>query len=345
VGKFAFVSEYASLEGCGKEAARERVSELGRDVSALVNAIQERGDQVRTHQQLVEVFRDVWTWHHVSLWKSAVFEPERAILSPMGDAIDTAPLRSFLQKHGMPSDPLAVEAEAKHIWAMLLWAALKLRALAGLELMLHEEMESRKSGFDAEIDEMVETIKAGQPALTTDKLREILSTGGQPLAVLLAEQEEGILRDAREALGALDSGLNQAVANASPRRKAGDRALGDAMLCSLSERTPVTYAVAWRFVLELERCRRWYDGSVDRELRRLSGDRTSDLFPFWEGMTWVASVLWRGCRQQIEHEAKAEGKLERKLAELNTKKYILYLKGPLDEEAGAVAEIRRMQEP
>jgi hypothetical protein len=91
------------------------------------------------------------------------------------------------------------------------------------------------------------------------------------------------------------------------------------LLSSLRNEAPATVAMAWRFVVEMQRCRGWMDTSIEDELRRLSSDRTAQLLASWDGLIWVAVALWQECRELIEAQAKAEGKIDRREAQRNSK--------------------------
>ncbi len=116
------------------------------------------------------------------------------------------------------------------------------------------------------------------------------------------------------------------------------------VICAFRRDAPITAIVAWRFVVEMQRCRRWRDPSIDRELNRLAKDFTSHIQEFWEGMVWVGSMLWGYYWPFMEEQAKREGKISRHEAELNSKRHLRTFQLMLDKEATAVEAIREREE-
>lgn len=111
-------------------------------------------------------------------------------------------------------------------------------------------------------------------------------------------------------------------------------------VCALRKEAPFTMVAAWRFVVEMRRCRRWHDVGIEEELERLSHDASGRLHTWWEGMIWIASLLWIHCGPMIQAQARMEGKIERKQAERNSKVHLLRLQTMLDDEAAAVSTFR-----
>jgi hypothetical protein len=114
----------------------------------------------------------------------------------------------------------------------------------------------------------------------------------------------------------------------------------DRLVTAFRNEVPTTAATAWRFVVNLQRCRAWSDLSINDELKRAEGDKTSKLHDWWVGLMWLASVLWQQYRTTIEQQAKAEGKIPRETATRESRVHLLRLHALLAIEAPAVRTLR-----
>lgn len=215
--------------------------------------------------------------------------------------------------------------------ALTVWIALRTTTMAGLELVLMSQENADQRRAASALDDLSPHVGSQQRARLEGLRTELGSTGLMEIEKLLIDTERLLDEDAAKLLAVLpaESNGDQAPTNASV----------DSFLDSLGTNVPVTSAVAWRMVVELERCRRSSADDIDQELHRLSQDPTRSIHHYWTGMIQIASDLWSVCRPQIEAQARREGILEAVPAEMNTKRHLMDLNDILDAEVPAVLRI------
>lgn len=206
-----------------------------------------------------------------------------------------------------------------------LWSVGKKRMLAGLETVLLWDL---RQAFETKLHSGEFTSPSHQAV--KDGLRENFVQETYPKVVeLLTVVGDAFDRYAGDLIGVLpDLSLSHEETTQLPSQWS-----------DLQQRAPVTCAVAWRFVVELQRCHAWQDDSVSNELKRLANDKTRHVFPAWDGLIWTASNLWRRYQRVIERQAKSEGKIDRSDGETNSKYHLSRLQSLLDIEAPEVAAI------
>lgn len=215
--------------------------------------------------------------------------------------------------------------------ALTVWIALRTTTMAGLELMLMSQENADQRRAASGLDDLSPHLGPQQRARLEGLRAELGSTGLIEIEELLMSTEKSLDEDAAKLLAVLPAESN---ADQPPTNEAAN-----SLLDSLGTNVPVTSAVAWRMVVELERCRQSSADDIGQELHRLSQDPTWSIHRYWTGMMQIASDLWSVCRPQIEAQASREGMIEAAPAELNTKRHLMDLNDILDAEVPAVLRI------
>ncbi|MCH8009344.1 MAG: hypothetical protein IIC91_10815 [Chloroflexi bacterium] len=219
-----------------------------------------------------------------------------------------------------------VDAEAR-------WDLFKLRTLAGLEVFWRPMMEGR-------LAHEVVSDAANQFDLK-DRAKQVLQSIASEMADRATSMMEESLEETRRTLDALDAGVIGLLPEVVSCGKSGAEPKSGGLLGAAVGDAPITCAAALRLVLELQRSRRWYSGSVSGELGELSREKTGGLVRHWDGLIWAASLLWEDHQRTISAQAKLEGKIGKREAELNAKTHLYHLRHVLENEADAVAKLRQ----
>jgi len=286
--------------GDEKGQGEQRLRDLGREVAQDVERIVREHPEFQTTRQVIECFRDVLEERSVASCKASCGPPPLPLLAAVG-----------------------------------MWKATREHLLAAMDLFLLSDSHL-KIGKDRELS------LTEHPELTARDYDEITGEAQRKYLGDLSSAAEDLLGKWGEMMDSQASMILAVLPNVPidspywhPEREAKDP-----LLQAFTQQAPITCAVAWRIVLELERSRASDEGSMTNELRRLSRDPTAHVLRCWEELIWVASRLWSCYGQLIQRQATAEGKLSRELAETNVKA-LFGLQRLLDSEIEPIAEIRR----